>query len=666
MTLDKRKVAMSLLCLQMCFTQISSFGRIYSSSDGWEAEIEIKTTDHLSLNTEREKRATKLPHELSIEIPVNKKRIRLALQRNHHINHLVQVTVERNGHIIRHNVADEQTIGYYFEQTNGSSFMIQRSKRKEREYEFFGTFNIGHQTFLTQPPDDKYKTHTISKAPKLKIFNEDPILHPYKEPVEELNFNTGDKREKRSVENVTYEIEVLLVVDFSVYSFWYDRATGLTRQEKDTDAKKNLRQYYALLLNAMDLRYKSVTGRGYTMKLLFAGIHIADTPDAASWTEDIKKFSLHTPVVNSYDAVKNFLRWENYHFRSLPGHDHAMLITMYDLEYSGSRSSRGWAFFGGVCNERRVSVIEDTFVDTTATAGAHEIGHNLNSRHDGDGNRCLAGEEYVMDASMDFTTNGTINRRQWVFSSCSLDYFTSYISNLNRGHTNCMSTRSASYNAGALNEFANDLLGQIYNPDDQCEAYNGKGSYMCRKHMYSDYSRICWRMSCSALENNGTCWIKMPWDGTSCGSGKLCYKGSCVASPLAPKNALETCIFGDQPGHVANRGKSCHALINVDSQHYACYYHERECCDTCATVAKLYANINGCLYGDKDSRCKLLKAYECYNSDVTCCSHCKQFHTGIMGCEYGDRHPDCEPNMCSYYNPYDRKYTCCSSCSKST
>ena len=35
----------------------------------------------------------------------------------------------------------------------------------------------------------------------------------------------------------------------------------------------------------------------------------------------------------------------------------------------------GWAFFGGVCNELRVSVIEDTFVDTTATVGAHELGH---------------------------------------------------------------------------------------------------------------------------------------------------------------------------------------------------------------------------------------------------------------------------------------------------
>ena len=76
------------------------------------AEIDIKTTDHLSLNTEREKRAIKLPHDLSIEIPVNNKRIKRALQRNHHINHLVQVTVERNGHIIRHSVADEQV--YYF------------------------------------------------------------------------------------------------------------------------------------------------------------------------------------------------------------------------------------------------------------------------------------------------------------------------------------------------------------------------------------------------------------------------------------------------------------------------------------------------------------------------------------------------------------------------
>ena len=43
-----------------------------------------------------------------------------------------------------------------------------------------------------------------------------------------------------------------------------------------------------------------------------------------------------------------------------------------------------------------------------------------------------------------------------------------------------MRTRSASYNASGFSEFTGELLGQIYDPDSQCEAVNGKGSYMCR------------------------------------------------------------------------------------------------------------------------------------------------------------------------------------------
>ena len=43
-----------------------------------------------------------------------------------------------------------------------------------------------------------------------------------------------------------------------------------------------------------------------------------------------------------------------------------------------------------------------------------------------------------------------------------------------------MRTKSARFNASALNEFSGELLGQIYDPDTQCEAINGKGSYMCR------------------------------------------------------------------------------------------------------------------------------------------------------------------------------------------
>ena len=43
-----------------------------------------------------------------------------------------------------------------------------------------------------------------------------------------------------------------------------------------------------------------------------------------------------------------------------------------------------------------------------------------------------------------------------------------------------MTSRSPNFNASALDEYANQLLGQIYPPDEQCGLIQGDGSYMCR------------------------------------------------------------------------------------------------------------------------------------------------------------------------------------------
>ena len=43
-----------------------------------------------------------------------------------------------------------------------------------------------------------------------------------------------------------------------------------------------------------------------------------------------------------------------------------------------------------------------------------------------------------------------------------------------------MTSRSASYNASALDAYADQLAGQIYLPDEQCEIIDGAGSYLCR------------------------------------------------------------------------------------------------------------------------------------------------------------------------------------------
>ena len=43
-----------------------------------------------------------------------------------------------------------------------------------------------------------------------------------------------------------------------------------------------------------------------------------------------------------------------------------------------------------------------------------------------------------------------------------------------------MTSRSANYDATALNEFANDLAGQVYDPDTQCAHIQGTGAILHR------------------------------------------------------------------------------------------------------------------------------------------------------------------------------------------
>ena len=43
-----------------------------------------------------------------------------------------------------------------------------------------------------------------------------------------------------------------------------------------------------------------------------------------------------------------------------------------------------------------------------------------------------------------------------------------------------MTSRSPSYNASVSDAYADQLAGQIYLPDEQCEIIDGAGSYLCR------------------------------------------------------------------------------------------------------------------------------------------------------------------------------------------
>ena len=346
-----------------------------------------------------------LPHKLVAELPTVERNVTLDLQRNYQINSSVPVTVERYGRIIKQHINDTEDVGYYHDLKHGCSVMVQRSKGQRgngQEFEVFGTIHVGPKSYLIQPPDDKLDTHSLTEIKKpefTKAVKDYMYVHTgfdHQNAIDGLDLSKAVAKQswiRRKRTTTVYEIEVLMVVDFSVYSFWKARLSGTPSTLKDTTAKSNLRQYYALLLHSADMYYKSVTGRGYKIKLLFAGLHVSDEISTSAWTEPLKVST--TPVsINSLIALEKFSSWTSKHEKQLPGFNHAMLFTHYELHYSKLQNPKilGQAYLGNLCKKDKVSIIKEIIDVNIPQTAAHELGHNLGANHDGEGNSCLDSE----------------------------------------------------------------------------------------------------------------------------------------------------------------------------------------------------------------------------------------------------------------------------------
>ena len=546
------------------------------------------------------------------------------------------MTVERYGKIIYHKIDEPEDVGYYHDVKHGCSVMVQRGKCKGQQqyFEFFGTVNVESKSYLIQPPDDDHDTHSLTELQRKYHAGGDYIKRRQSRHREEIIQNAVHskdvfhQRQRRRIS--VYEIEVLMVVDFSVYSFWRNRLHGTASTFLDTKAKNNLRQYYALLLHSANLYYKSVTGKGYAIKLLFAGLHVSDKISTSPWTETSKNVSTPLASIDSTITLDKFKNWTNAHANQLPGFDDALLFTRYKMHHNENHTSLvdGLGYEGGLCGQYHVSLIHDDDSANTPNTVAHEIAHNIGAPHDGEGNSCSSSDGYIMATQPLLHVNNAVNLRYWIFSSCSLDYFDVFIRNLTAQHNNCMLTRSATFNASALSEYSNELIGQVYAPDEQCHFLYGDNSTMCRAFYDDDYTSICDKMYCDA--NSTSCWDDIPFDGTICGNGKMCRKGKCITSTDAPTGLSDTCPHGDKPGILPYLNRPCIDIRITKSLHFHCYdrYYSIRCCETCSIISKLY--------------------------------------TSTAGCVFGDRSPDCHVSECATYDDNSRNHLCCFSCLHST
>ncbi|XP_061683076.1 A disintegrin and metalloproteinase with thrombospondin motifs 15 [Syngnathoides biaculeatus] len=233
------------------------------------------------------------------------------------------------------------------------------------------------------------------------------------------------------------------------------------------------------------------------------------------------------PEVSSNAALtlRNFCSWQrklNKHSDRHPEYwDTAILFTKQDLCGATTCDTLGMADVGTMCDPKRsCSVIEDDGLPSAFTT-AHELGHVFNMPHD----NVKACEEVfgkLKDNHMMSPTLIQIDRsRPW--SVCSAAIITEF---LDRGHGDCLLDQPQRQLS-----LPDNPPGSSYTLHSQCELAFGDGSKPC------PYMQPCSKLWCTGKARGQlVCQTRhFPWaDGTSCGTGRVCYQGACTERNTTP------------------------------------------------------------------------------------------------------------------------------------
>ncbi|XP_067943422.1 A disintegrin and metalloproteinase with thrombospondin motifs like [Watersipora subatra] len=347
-----------------------------------------------------------------------------------------------------------------------------------------------------------------------------------------------ERRKRQALPSTTYVVQIYMVVDVYLYN-------TLTVSSQEIGWAGGVDDYVAFFMahqaNEVDVRFRSIDSsvepvfNFWTIATKLSYLYVAKTNSSSTWT-----FPPTVPEslqMDALDALNNLNFWVATTPNLPSDADHFMLMTSLDFTSQGSNSIVGLASVAGACGNSPVSVNELG----SSTVYAHELGHNLAALHDGTSNSCNGDDSYVMAPSSALTDDQT-RGNPWRFSACSVDYFDTFITDLNSNNANCL-TNSGDY----IDTWADDslsYLGQEISVDEQCRLVHGNGF----TYATSKFDEVCSALWCT---QNSISLVAMQaaFPYTTCGNKKWCVEEQCVEDPAAP-TLDEDCPFGDSPGLV--------------------------------------------------------------------------------------------------------------------
>ncbi|XP_071096145.1 uncharacterized protein, partial [Haliotis cracherodii] len=619
-----------------------------------------------------------LPREFTVRVRTHNDSVTLQLETSTSVKKTTPVYVSRqdekgNPIIVRDTVLELEGTAVYQDVTHVANIEVSCVTKEENQpyYLFEGLLLLsGPRMYKLKPTgtesasgDIRY-TLTYSPVHIARIDNDDDGEKGQSGSDSEM-MASESLRKKRQIQEPIY-VDVITVIGFSVYERWYSRATQLSEALKHQETKQGLKRHFAHLVNGVDLRYKTASPL-YNINLV--GYIIQDKQSEQSFQSAV----VNETKIDGDKLLSGTRQWKA-DTPGFPDNDHIIVFTAYDLfreeENRNTTDLLGYAYVGTICKTpyNSVSAVEytDNLVDDMLVT-THEVGHALSARHDGEyNNKCNSTYKYIMTGSGYSRTHVLDHNNYYVFSTCSLHYFQTFIQGILTNGTNtqkqCLQT---SLEPASVTNITGTMPGQLYDVHAQCQMMFGPGFVLRLGVDIGGSENICKRMVCGKEQLQSS---RNAAEGTPCGHKKWCVAGQCVFSIDAPEQNNTDCLFGSQP-IVYPQNKTCAELISATPR--LCYrsYYLTVCCETCPVYKRSDEN---CPYGDRFINCATAITRDtkrlCYGEANAngCCGTCSAFKSSVANCTYGDHYSDCtvvtkeKKNLC-----YDENnaYGCCETCS---
>ncbi|CAG5116375.1 unnamed protein product, partial [Candidula unifasciata] len=492
----------------------------------------------VSVNVTNHKMTDKaVPDELNITLTTDAgSQTHLHLKRVDHISPNIPVYTHGVGtdgqHVHqREQLQDKQNVGYYQDVNSEAVIQVTRTNELEQKEVYFvlkGELNIaGNKYTLTlgtrRKRNGRIPTHQQQSSEAYNLFPQSPTRFVQNDYLDARKYipviyilvsaasssalsdipwlsaegaslpislptkpalpprASSSRRRRQSQVGENYFIDVVAIADYATYRRF--ATSSMTR----TDTLQAMREYYAFIFTGVDLRYQRITSTNYAIHVRLIKVIITETAAASTFTERFRVISKPWDEVDAQRVLSAFSDFAaGVGSDMLNPSDHAMLFTGYDLTSTLAQSvntnaTTGLAFTSTLCRTdgKSISVIEDLGGFQAVDTAAHELGHSLSARHDGDGNSCHSSDRYIMaSGSSQVTSSNRFN--PWLFSRCSIASFTNFLGSTlrtMRGQTCLLS--SLPIDAG-VPDVSSRLPGQEFPPDDQCRMIYGSASRMCR------------------------------------------------------------------------------------------------------------------------------------------------------------------------------------------